>query len=95
MTQSTCWYSSPTQINWSCKVLTEGRTVTHKTEIREAKGWRLVAVMERVRKRYGWPILIEYRGPENVAHYRLQPGADIAQLRYPPCAARLAQGGAQ
>lgn len=95
MKKSARWYSSPTQIYWACKALKEGRTVTHKTEIREAKGWRLAAIMERLRKRYGWPILTEYRGPENVAHYRLQPGADIARLRYPPSAARLAEGGAQ
>lgn len=95
MKKSGRWYSSPTQIYWACKALTEGRTVTHKTEIREAKGWRLAAIMERLRKRYGWPILTDYRGPDNVAHYRLEPGADLARLRFPPSAASLAEGGAQ
>ncbi|QIE54967.1 hypothetical protein G5B40_05575 [Pikeienuella piscinae] len=94
MTKSERWFSSPTQIYWACKALIEGRTLTHKTEIREAKGWRLAAITEKLRKRYGWPILTEYRGPENVAHYRLKPGADISRLRYPPSAASLAEGGA-
>ncbi len=95
MQKSERWYSSPTQIYWACKALIEGRTLTHKTEIREAKGWRLAAITEKLRKRYGWPIVTEYCGPENVAHYRLEPGADISRLRFPPSAAPLAKGGAR
>ena len=86
------FYSNPTQVFWTCQALTQGRVISHKTEIREVKGWRLAAITERLRKRYGWPILTDYRGPENVAHYRLEPGTDIARLRFPPSAKSLADG---
>lgn len=87
------WFSSPTQIYWACKALAEGRTLTHKTEIREVKGWRLAAIVEKLKKQFGWPILVDYRGPEAIAHYRLKPGTDPARLRYPPSAQTLADGG--
>jgi len=90
MASSNRWYSSPTQVFWTCKALMEGRVISTKSEIREVKGWRLAAITERLRKRYGWPILTEYRGPENVAHYRLAPGTDPARLSYPPSAKSLA-----
>ncbi|MGR3804910.1 MAG: hypothetical protein ACU0AY_15660 [Marinibacterium profundimaris] len=98
MAQTDRWYSSPTQIFWTCKALLDGRTLTHKTEIREVKGWRLAAITEKLRKKYGWPILTEYRGPECIAHYRLAPGTDISRLRFPPSAKSLADdltGGAE
>lgn len=85
------WYSNPTQVFWACKALTEGRTISHKTEIREARGWRLAAICERLRRVYGWPILTEYRGPENTAYYRLAPGTDLGALRFPPSARALAE----
>ena len=87
------WYSNPTQVYWTCKSLLEGRTISTKTEIREVKGWRLGAIIHTLKSRYGWPILAEYRGPENVAHYRLAPGADRTRLRFPPSAKTLAQEG--
>ena len=89
------WYSSPTQTFWACKALIEGRTLTHKTEIREMNGWRLAAITEKLRKQYGWPVLTEYRGPEAIAHYRLAPGTDPEKLRYPPSAKHLGDGGAE
>lgn len=88
------WYSSPTQIYWACRALVEGRTLSTRTEIREVEGWRLAAVTCRLRKEYGWPILVEYRGPDNIAHYRLAPGTDISRLKFPPSAKALSQGGA-
>ena len=94
MTNSDRWYSSPTQVFWTCKALMEGRTLTTKTEIREVKGWRLAAITERLRKQFDWPILTDYRGPENIAHYRLAPGTDLSKLRLPPSAKSLAQGEA-
>lgn len=97
MASSDRWYSSPTQVYWTCQALIEGRTITTKSGIREVKGWRLAAITERLRKRYRWPILTEYRGPENVAHYRLAPGTDPARLAFPPSAKSLAdrlEGGA-
>lgn len=94
MKKSEGWYSNPTQIYWACKALIEGRTLTHRTEIREVRGWRLAAIVEKLRNRYGWPIVAQYRGPENIAYYRLSPDADISRLRFPPSAASLANGGA-
>ncbi|WP_405403619.1 hypothetical protein [Paracoccus sp. Ld10] len=89
MANSERWYSDPTQIYWTCKALIGGRILSTKTEIREVKGWRLAAITEKLRKQYGWPILTDYRGPKNVAHYRLAPGTDIARLRLPPSAKSL------
>ncbi|CAM3139286.1 hypothetical protein PANO111632_05025 [Paracoccus nototheniae] len=97
MANSERWYSSPTQVFWTCEALMNGRTISHKTEIREVKGWRLGAIIHRLKATYKWPILTELRGPENVAHYRLAPGTDIARLRFPPSAQSLCdrlEGGA-
>lgn len=84
------WFSNPTQVFWTCKALLDGRAISHKTEIREVQGWRLGAIVHRLKTRYGWPIHAEYRGAENVAYYRLDPGADRAVLRFPPSAMALA-----
>lgn len=89
------WYSNPTQVYWTCKALIEGRSISHKTEIREVRGWRLAAICERLRREFGWPILTEYRGSENTAYYRLAPGTDVGTLRYPPSAGSLDEGGDQ
>ena len=83
------WYSGETQVFWTCKALLEGRTISHKTEIREVRGWRLGAIVFRLRRDYGWPIDVEYRGPENVAHYKLRPGTDRTSLRFPRSAQAL------
>ena len=95
MTKKDRWYSSPTQVFWTCKALVEGRTISTKTEIREVKGWRLAAITERLRKDFKWPIEADYRGPENTAHYRLRPGTDLAKLKFPPSAASLEKGGSE
>jgi hypothetical protein len=87
------WFSGETQVFWCCKALIDWRIISHKTEIREVKGWRLGAIIHLLRSKYGWPIDAEYRGPENVAYYRLRPGTDIARLRFPPSAKALAVGG--
>lgn len=88
------YYSSPTQIAWACEALLSGRTISHKTEIREVRGWRLGAIVHTLRSRYGWPIVAEYRGRENVAHYSLAPGIDPAALRFPRSATMLAGASA-
>lgn len=88
MTQNR-FYSSPTQVYWTCKAFLDGRTITHRTEIREVRGWRLGAIVHRLRHEYGWPIEVEYRGSENVAHYWLKPDADRDRLRLPPSAKAL------
>jgi len=83
------WYSGETQVFWTCKALLDGRTISHRTEIREVRGWRLGAIVHRLRRDYAWPIEVEYRGPENVAHYKLRPGTDRAKLRFPRSARAL------
>ena len=91
MTKPDRWFSSPTQVYWCCKALIERRSISHKTEIREVRGWRLAAICERLRKQYGWPIVTEYRGPENTAYYRLAPETDLA-IAALPCLCALAGG---
>ncbi len=83
------FYSNPTQVYWTCKALLDGRTINHRTEIREVRGWRLGAIIHRLRHEYGWPIEVEYRGSENVAHYWLKPGTERTSLRFPPSAKGL------
>ena len=83
------WYSGETQIFWACKALLDGRTVSHETEIREVNGWRLGAIIHRLKSEFGWPIVAEYRGPENIAYYSMCPGHDRAKLRFPRSAKAL------
>jgi hypothetical protein len=71
MTKSERWFSSPTQVFWCCKALIEGRSISHRTEIREVRGWRLAAIAHRLKHHYGWPIVVEFKGPENTAYYQL------------------------
>jgi len=89
------FYSSDSQVFWTCKALLDGRTISHKTEIREVRGWRLGAIIHRLRHHYNWPIEAEYRGPQNVAYYSLKSGIDRAKLRFPRSATVLGQGDAQ
>lgn len=92
MTSSNRWYSNTTQVFWTCEALMRGRIISTKSEIRAVKGWRLAAIVHRLKDDYGWPILTDYRGAENVAHYRLKPGTDISRLRFPPSAMDQADG---
>jgi hypothetical protein len=87
------FYSSESQVFWTCKALLDNRTISHRTEIREVRGWRLGAIVHRLRHHYGWPIHAEYRGPQNVAHYFLKAGIDRSKLRFPPSARALAVQG--
>ncbi len=84
------WFSSRTQIYWTCKALLEGREISHKTEIREVRGWRLAAISHRLKTEFGWPIEVEYRGNDCIAYYRLRKGTDRDKLRFPPSAKALA-----
>jgi hypothetical protein len=89
-------YSSPTQVYWACKALIDGDTIGHEAEILAVKGWRLAAIIHTLRKRYEWPILVEYRGTENIAFYWLAPGTDRTSLKFPVSAKALAtEGGVQ
>lgn len=83
------WHSNPTQVYWTCKALLDGRTISHPDEIGEARGWRLGAIIHNLRRKHLWPIDTEYRGPENIAHYRLQPGTKWQRLDFPKSAKLL------
>jgi len=87
------FYSSDSQVFWTCKALLDNRTINHRTEIREVRGWRLGAIIHRLRHHYGWPIQAEYRGPQNVAHYSLKEGIDRSKLHCPRSARALADLG--
>lgn len=92
MTKQDRWFSGETQVYWCCKSLMDGRTISHRTEIREVKGWRLGAIIHLLKSKYQWPIEVEYRGAENVAYYSLRPGTDFSRLTFPPSAMALAGG---
>ncbi|MCK0139272.1 hypothetical protein [Aliiroseovarius sp. F47248L] len=80
------WHSNRTQVYWTCKALTEGRTINHMDEIGEVKGWRLGAIVHTLRHQYQWPIETDYRGPERIAYYFLKPGYDWQAFSFPPSA---------
>jgi len=86
---STYEHSGETQIFLCCKALLDGRTISHKTEIREVNGWRLGAIIHELKKTYNWPIEVRYQPPENVAYYKLGGIAEPANLRLPPSAKSL------
>ena len=65
------WFSSDTAIAWACHELIKGREISHPSEIAEAGGWRLGAIVYVLRHRYKWPIVTERRGPARIAFYKL------------------------
>lgn len=93
MAQSDNFYSKPTSVLWVCTALKQGRTITHKDEMREIGAWRLGAVIHRLKREFGWSIDVEYRGPERVAHYALNPDVDQSKLRFPRSAKALGENG--
>ncbi len=76
------WYSSETQIRWACLMLIKGREISHAHEIAEANGWRLGAIIHRLKKRFNWPIQARY-GERGIAYYRLAKGTDTEALKKP------------
>jgi len=87
------FFSGKTQIEWTCRAFLSGRTIGHDDEINETRGWRLAAIVCRLKKDYGWPIDTVYSGPEGYARYKLRPGYNRAQLSFPPSARHLSEGG--
>lgn len=85
------WYSNPTQIYFACRALALGQTLNHMDVIEGVRGWRLSAIVETLRKQYGWPIVTEYRGKERIGHYHLDRTCDPSELQLPPSAQRLAE----
>ena len=77
------FYSGQTQVFWVCEALLDGRTISQETEIREVRGWRLGAIIHRLKADYAWPICAAYRHPDNVAFYfchRTQTAQRFASL---------------
>lgn len=87
------FYSGPTQIAWACDALLSGRTIGHDDEIGEVNGWRLAAIVWRLKNAYGWPVDTIYTGPENHARYKLALDCNRSNLRFPPSARHLGKGG--
>ena len=85
----TNFYSNKTQVYWTCRALLEGRVISHRTEIREIRGWRLGAIIHRLKSEYAWPIQTTYSKPDNVVFYSLKNDADLEALRFPPSAKAL------
>jgi len=83
------FFSKPTQVFWTCKALLDGREISHRTEIREVRGWRLGAIIHRLKTEYAWPIQTTYSTPDNVAFYSLKADVDHTTLRFPPSASAL------
>ncbi len=86
------FYSSPSQIFWVCNALLQGRSINHLDEIKAVKGWRLAAIIFRLKSEFGWPIEGAYRGEENIKHYWLRPGTKRQSLKFPPSARTLVDG---
>ena len=54
------------------RMLLERQELTHQTAIGAGHGWRLAAIIYKLRKR-GWPIFT-YKDGRGIAHYRLAAG---------------------
>lgn len=89
MAQSDNFYSKQTSICWACKALKDGRVITHQDEMAEIGAWRLGAIIHRLKREFDWPVQVDYRGPEQIAHYSLPPDTDKAKLRLPRSAKAL------
>ena len=88
----TRWYSGESQIRWACFHLLQGREISHVMEIDEARGWRLSAIIYKLRHRYKWPIATRY-DQRRVAHYSLASEVDREGLKKPPSYLKKEMGG--
>ena len=70
---SSRWYSNQTQIQWACRELLHGKSISHASEFVAVTGWRLAAIIHRLRRDYGWPILMEPEMPQRIGWYFLDP----------------------
>ena len=82
--------SAPTQVSWASDALQKGRKISHKTQQNEVGGWRLGAIIHRLKHDFDWPIEKEERGPQKVAFYFLKAGTDLSKLKMPRSAKHLA-----
>lgn len=91
MAQSNNFYSKPTSVFCACQALVQGRTITQQHEMAEIGAWRLGAIIHRLKREFGWPIDVDYRGSEKIAHYSLDREADRSALRLPRSAQALGE----
>lgn len=85
-------FSSHKQTYWACAALLNGQAISHQDEIAQVQGWRLAAIISRLKKKYDWPIATEYLGPQRYARYNLVLDCDLSNLQFPRSAKRLAEG---
>lgn len=76
------WHSNETQIRWVCRMLLQGKEISHACEIAAVKGWRLAAIIWQLIHRYKWPIA-KRKGESRIVYYRLGKDADKATLETP------------
>ena len=76
------WYSGDSQIKWACIMLIRGKEISHADEIEEANGWRLAAIIHKLRYTYNWPIATRY-DDNKIAYYRLGKEVDTERLKKP------------
>ncbi len=83
------FYSKHTSVHMACKLLLDGQTISQITLMRSGHGWRLGAIIHRLKTEYGWPIHTIYSTPDNVAFYSIKADIDRTALRLPPSASAL------
>lgn len=83
------YYSKPTSVYWVCNALLNGLTISQLTQIQHVRGWRLPAIVHRLKTEFGWPICTEYGETDGVAFYSLPLDADRSKLRFPQSAKAL------
>jgi hypothetical protein len=83
------FYSKPTSVYWVCDAFLNRRTISQLTQIQHVRGWRLPAIVHRLKTEFNWPICTEYRKRDGVAFYSLPPNVDRTKLRFPKSAKAL------
>lgn len=76
------WRSSDSQIRWTCLQLLAGREISHACEIEEVRGWRLSAIIHKLRHQHNWPIITRCDS-NRIGYYRLGKGVDTEELQKP------------
>ncbi|HDY96308.1 hypothetical protein LCGC14_0153770 [marine sediment metagenome] len=77
-------YSHDKQVHWSCKTLVDQCETSHSPEIKEVSGWRLGAIIQRLKPDYGWPIKTRYHSSWNVAIASPPVETDRTDQCFPP-----------
>lgn len=83
------FYSKPTSVFWVCNALLNGETISQLTQIQHVRGWRLPAVVHRLKMDFDWPIQTEYGETDGLAFYSLPADTDRSKLRFPKSAKAL------